>query len=85
MAEYLAVQEDGSREHVDWLAALGHDAWHEAPKDVRLITSVEEAKQVAKALCYRLEESDIRAKLVCGTRKGWRWRMNRGRNLCLPG
>ena len=80
---FFEVAEDGSRTRVDRYAVLGYDAKTDAPASVKKMKDLAAATSVGKRLCKKLPAgTDLRARVRCASRDGWRQASKAEENLC---
>lgn len=82
---FVEVAEDGSRSRVDRYAVLGYDDPAAAPASVKKMKDLAAVKGVARRMCKKLPEgTDLRARVRCAARTGWKSVSQAEENLCAP-
>ncbi len=80
---YVEVAADGARTPVDRYAVLGYDTKADAPGSIKKMKDLAAAKAVGKKLCRKLPEgTDLRTRVRCATKDGWRTMSKAEENLC---
>jgi hypothetical protein len=79
-AEHTA---EGGDEPLDRYEVLGVERGWDAPKSVRLVRTVEQARSIGQKMCRKLgPDADVRAFVRCATRTGWKRELKGDENLC---
>ncbi len=64
------------------LPTLGYAHFWEAPREKRLLRSLEAVRDDVRRLCATDPTLELRATVDCATRQGWKRRIEPDRNLC---
>ena len=83
--EYRHHKADGSVEVLDWATTLEYRSWLHAPRSVRRLKKVDDARRLGRRICTRLDpdERDLRLHARCGSRQGWKPADDGEENLCV--